>query len=168
MPKKKQEELAPEMKESIDEFYLEMSPEIKDLIHSWLYKIVEAAYDGIAELPQEHRDKMLMKIADNYDEEVEALVGGLVSLLEPVMVVVLGDTTASNLFGDSTLAVGQSIRINGQSFRVIGVLASRANALIVTNDPAIDRVYLHRKTPRGLLRTFRQIREQNTMSSSTS
>jgi hypothetical protein len=113
-------------------------------------------------------DKMLIKIADNYDEEVEALVGGLVSLLEPVMVVVLGDTTASNLFGDSTLAVGQSIRINGQSFRVIGVLASRANALIVTNDPAIDRVYLHRKTPRGLLRTFRQIREQNTMSSSTS
>ena len=35
-------------------------------------------------------DKMLMKIADNYDEEVETLVGGLVSLLEPVMVVVLG------------------------------------------------------------------------------
>ena len=35
-------------------------------------------------------DKMLIKIADNYDEEVETLVGGLVSLLEPVMVVVLG------------------------------------------------------------------------------
>jgi type IV pilus assembly protein PilC len=35
-------------------------------------------------------DKMLIKIADNYDEEVESLVGGLVSLLEPVMVVVLG------------------------------------------------------------------------------
>ncbi|MBN1490446.1 MAG: type II secretion system F family protein, partial [Phycisphaerae bacterium] len=35
-------------------------------------------------------DKMLMKIADNYDEEVDTLVGGLVSLLEPIMVVVLG------------------------------------------------------------------------------
>ncbi len=35
-------------------------------------------------------DKMLMKIADNYDEEVETLVAGLVSLLEPVMVVILG------------------------------------------------------------------------------
>jgi len=35
-------------------------------------------------------DKMLMKVADNYDEEVETLVGGLVSLLEPVMVVILG------------------------------------------------------------------------------
>lgn len=35
-------------------------------------------------------DKMLMKIADNYDDEVETLVAGLVSLLEPIMVVVLG------------------------------------------------------------------------------
>ncbi len=35
-------------------------------------------------------DKMLIKIADNYDEEVEVLVDGLVSLLEPIMVVVLG------------------------------------------------------------------------------
>jgi len=35
-------------------------------------------------------DKMLIKIADNYDEEVETLVDGLVALLEPIMVVVLG------------------------------------------------------------------------------
>ncbi len=35
-------------------------------------------------------DKMLIKVADNYDEEVETLVDGLVALLEPVMVVVLG------------------------------------------------------------------------------
>ena len=35
-------------------------------------------------------DKMLVKIADNYDDEVETLVAGLVSLLEPIMVVVLG------------------------------------------------------------------------------
>ena len=35
-------------------------------------------------------DKMLMKIADNYDEEVEVMVDGLVSVLEPVMVVCLG------------------------------------------------------------------------------
>ncbi len=35
-------------------------------------------------------DKMLMKIADNYDEEVEVLIGSLVSLLEPIMVVTLG------------------------------------------------------------------------------
>ncbi|MCH7989636.1 MAG: type II secretion system F family protein [Planctomycetes bacterium] len=35
-------------------------------------------------------DVMLYKVADMYDEEVEVLVDGLVSLLEPIMVVVLG------------------------------------------------------------------------------
>lgn len=35
-------------------------------------------------------DSMLNKIADNYDEEVEVAVESLVSLLEPIMIVVLG------------------------------------------------------------------------------
>ena len=35
-------------------------------------------------------DTMLMKIADNYDEEVDTAVASLVSLLEPIMVIVLG------------------------------------------------------------------------------
>lgn len=35
-------------------------------------------------------DKMLMKIADNYDEELDVAVASLVSLLEPLMVVSLG------------------------------------------------------------------------------
>ncbi len=35
-------------------------------------------------------DSMLMKIADNYDEEVDVAVSSLVSLLEPLMVIVLG------------------------------------------------------------------------------
>ncbi len=35
-------------------------------------------------------DKMLVKIADNYDDEVETLVAALISLLEPIMVAVLG------------------------------------------------------------------------------
>ena len=35
-------------------------------------------------------DSMLYKVADVYDEEVEVLVEGLISLLEPIMVVVLG------------------------------------------------------------------------------
>ncbi|MHC5110311.1 MAG: type II secretion system F family protein [Planctomycetota bacterium] len=35
-------------------------------------------------------DKMLLKIADNYDEEVDVVIESLVSLLEPVMVIVLG------------------------------------------------------------------------------
>lgn len=35
-------------------------------------------------------DKMLLKVADNYDEQVDVLVASLMSLLEPIMVLVLG------------------------------------------------------------------------------
>jgi type IV pilus assembly protein PilC len=35
-------------------------------------------------------DKMLIKVADNYDNDVDVLVGSLISILEPVMVVILG------------------------------------------------------------------------------
>jgi len=35
-------------------------------------------------------DKMLLKVADNYDEQVDVLVASLMSLLEPVMIIALG------------------------------------------------------------------------------
>ena len=35
-------------------------------------------------------DKMLLKIADDYDDQVDTTVAGMVSLLEPIMVVLLG------------------------------------------------------------------------------
>jgi len=35
-------------------------------------------------------DKMLIKVADNFDEDSDVLVGSLMSLLEPVMIIVLG------------------------------------------------------------------------------
>ncbi len=35
-------------------------------------------------------DNMLIKVADSYDDEVDALVSGLMSLLEPVIIIVLG------------------------------------------------------------------------------
>ena len=35
-------------------------------------------------------DKMLVRVADNYDEEVDRLVASLVSLLEPLLVIMLG------------------------------------------------------------------------------
>ncbi|MBI3097815.1 MAG: type II secretion system F family protein [Planctomycetes bacterium] len=37
-------------------------------------------------------DKMLVKIADNYDEEVDAAVEGLMSILEPAMIIGMGGT----------------------------------------------------------------------------
>jgi type IV pilus assembly protein PilC len=35
-------------------------------------------------------DKMLIKVAGNFDEEVDVLVGSLMSLLEPIMIITLG------------------------------------------------------------------------------
>jgi len=35
-------------------------------------------------------DKMLIKIADNYDDEVDVAVGALVSLMEPILIVFMG------------------------------------------------------------------------------
>jgi type IV pilus assembly protein PilC len=35
-------------------------------------------------------DKMLIRIADNYDEEVDVAVGALVSILEPLMILFMG------------------------------------------------------------------------------
>ena len=35
-------------------------------------------------------DKMLLKVADNFDEEADVLVGSMMSLLEPIMIIVLG------------------------------------------------------------------------------
>jgi type IV pilus assembly protein PilC len=37
-------------------------------------------------------DKMLIKVADTYDEEVDHLVGSLVNALEPMMIIFLGST----------------------------------------------------------------------------
>lgn len=35
-------------------------------------------------------DKMLLKVADNYDEQVDVLVSSLMSMLEPIMIICLG------------------------------------------------------------------------------
>jgi type IV pilus assembly protein PilC len=40
-------------------------------------------------------DKMLIKVADTYDDEVDHLVGSLMSAMEPLLVVVLGATIGS-------------------------------------------------------------------------
>jgi len=55
-------------------------------------KTVDALVINMVDVGEEtgELDKMLMKVADNYDEEVDTLVASLVSLLEPIMVVALG------------------------------------------------------------------------------
>jgi type IV pilus assembly protein PilC len=55
-------------------------------------KTVDAIVVNMVDVGEEtgELDKMLMKVADNYDDEVDTLVASLVSLLEPVLVIVLG------------------------------------------------------------------------------
>src|SRR5271170_3411562 len=55
-------------------------------------RVVDAIVVNMIDVGEEtgDMDKMLMKIADNYDEEVDVLVGSMVSILEPIMIVVLG------------------------------------------------------------------------------
>jgi type IV pilus assembly protein PilC len=55
-------------------------------------KVVDAIVVNMVDVGEEtgDLDKMLIKVADNYDSDVDVLVGSLISILEPVMVVILG------------------------------------------------------------------------------
>ena len=55
-------------------------------------KVVDPIVVNMIDVGEEtgEMDVMLMKVADNYDEEVDVAVGSLVSLLQPLMIVVLG------------------------------------------------------------------------------
>ncbi|MEE8470180.1 MAG: hypothetical protein V3S51_02500 [Dehalococcoidia bacterium] len=68
------EELPADVKESIDESYLGMDAKIMELLHGWLYKIVDAAYAGISELPPEHRDKVLMRMSKACSDQAKMVL----------------------------------------------------------------------------------------------
>jgi type IV pilus assembly protein PilC len=55
-------------------------------------KVVDAIVVNMIDVGEEtgDLDAMLLKVADNYDEEVDVAVAALVSLIEPLLVVVLG------------------------------------------------------------------------------
>jgi type IV pilus assembly protein PilC len=55
-------------------------------------KIVDSIVVNMVDVGEEtgDLDKMLLKVADNYDNDVDVLVSSLISILEPIMVVVLG------------------------------------------------------------------------------
>jgi putative ABC transport system permease protein len=52
-------------------------------------------------------------------------------------VAVIGTTTAENLFGTSTNLVGETIRIQGQPFRIIGIQASKGGSGFTNSDDVI-------------------------------
>src|SRR5258707_10088487 len=55
-------------------------------------KVCDAIVVNMVDVGEETGDlaKMILKVADNYDNDVDVLVGSLISILEPVMVVILG------------------------------------------------------------------------------
>jgi putative ABC transport system permease protein len=63
-------------------------------------------------------------------------------------VVVLGSAVADTLFGGEAGAVGQTIRLNGQPYRVIGVLASKGGTGLGSQD---DRIYVPLTTAQSRL-----------------
>ena len=69
------DELPAELKDSIDTHYLEHSADLKELIHGWLYKIMDAAYKGISELPPEQRDRILMMMSKACSDQAKLVLG---------------------------------------------------------------------------------------------
>jgi putative ABC transport system permease protein len=55
------------------------------------------------------------------------------------LVVVLGSSVAENLFGSTSGVVGQKVRLNGQSYKVIGVLESKGGTGFMNQD---DQVFI--------------------------
>jgi len=55
-------------------------------------KVVDSMVLNMVDVGEEtgELDKMLLKVADTYDEDVDALVGGMMSLIEPLLIVSLG------------------------------------------------------------------------------
>ena len=76
-------------------------------------------------------------------------------------VAVLGSSVADTLFGGQAGAVGQNIRINGQPYRVIGVLASKGGTGFGSQD---DRVLLPLTTVQTRLTGPRFIGGSNSIS----
>jgi putative ABC transport system permease protein len=63
--------------------------------------------------------------------------GGLITeehILGRASVIILGTETAQNLFGRSEGIVGETVRVEGQPFRVIGVLESRGGGMMGSQD----------------------------------
>jgi putative ABC transport system permease protein len=76
-------------------------------------------------------------------------------------VVVLGSGVAEDLFGGLTGAVGQKVRINGQSYRVIGVLASKGGSGFGNQD---DQVLVPLTTAQSRLLGSSRFRGANVIS----
>jgi putative ABC transport system permease protein len=89
-------------------------------------------------------------------------------------VAVLGDTLAGRLF-DDTVPIGQSIRVNGTSFEIIGVMAQKGSNLGLDYDDAVllpittqaSRLVGRRQSPYGIEVSFISVSTEDRESMST-
>lgn len=91
---------------------------------------------------RETSDTTAMAVTANYSEisKTELSEGSLITsqhVSTRSAVALIGTDTAKNLFGRSNNVVGQTIRVNGQPFKVIGVLASKGGSSMGSADDQI-------------------------------
>lgn len=86
------------------------------------------------------------------EEVVEGEFISEANLLGNASVAVIGPDTAENFFGRTAGVVGETIRINGQPFRVVGVLASKGGGMTGSSD---NRVLVPITTAQSRLTTGR-------------
>ncbi len=84
------------------------------------------------------------------EEIVEGEFISEANLLGNASVAVIGPDTAENFFGRSSGVVGETLRINAQPFRVIGVLAAKGGSMTGSSD---DRIIVPLTTAQSRLTT---------------
>jgi putative ABC transport system permease protein len=109
-----------------------------DAVASQTSNFVQVVYQGV------NANTRLMGVTPDY-ETVSSLTledGEFISDSDQSarsLVVVLGSSVAEDLFGSTAGVVGQKVRLNGQSFKVIGVLASKGSTGFMNQD---DQVFV--------------------------
>ena len=95
--------------------------------------------DGVVSFGGEKTSPQIFGVTPDYFQvrNLEVSEGDLINeehMLGRASVVILGSETAKNLFGHSDGVTGETVRIDGQPFRVIGILKSRGGGAFGSED----------------------------------
>jgi putative ABC transport system permease protein len=112
-------------------------PEVVD-VASVTNNFVQAVYKG------QNTNTRLMGVTPGYETVASLTVEDGVFISEDnqkarSLVVVLGSDVAETLFGTTAGVVGQKVRLNGQPYKVVGVLASKGGTGFMNQD---DQVFI--------------------------
>lgn len=124
---------------------------------------VQIAYQG------QNANTRLMGVTPDYETVSSLTLEDGVFLAESEqsarsLVVVLGSSVAETLFGSTAGVVGQKVRLNGQPYKVIGVLASKGGIGFLNQD---DQVFIPLSTALNRLVGGARFRGSNVISQIT-